>query len=257
MVLIFLNNSHGENVLLGMNYLEDRKRILQCLAWSGVIIAVLWGIHFLTWVLDIDRTLFATTPKETSGLVGILTSPLMHADFWHLLGNSGPLFVFAASMIYFYRKSALKATIGIWLATGISVWIIGNRIPIIGASGVVYGLGSYLFFSGVFRRDVRSIVIALVIAFYYGGSLVAGVFPTKEGVSWESHLFGAIAGVAMAWHYRRVDVQPRKRYRWQDEPDEDANDSNAVWNYRQNWPGANTLYIPGDEERGIRSSENP
>jgi hypothetical protein len=114
---------------------------------------------------------------------------------------------------------------------------------------VVYGLGAFLFFSGVFRWDVRSISLSLLIALVYGG-MVWGVIPGREGISWESHLFGAIAGVGMAWVFRKVDVIPPKRYHWEDEPENHPGDEHAAWNYRQNWPGAQNLYTPGDSGPG-------
>jgi membrane associated rhomboid family serine protease len=231
-----------------MNHREDRNRILESLAYAGALVAVMWLIHFVIWVFSIDKIQLANIPMHTRGLIGILTSPFVHDDIWHLIANSGPLFLFGAAMLYFYRKSAVKAAVGIWVLSGVWVWLTGHPGAHIGASGIAYGLGAFLFFSGIFRRDVRSITVALVIAFYYGG-MVWGVLPIQKGVSWESHLFGAIAGAAMAWGFRRLDVVPRKRYRWEDEPENDGNDENAPWNYRQNWPGSNNLYIPGEQNQ--------
>ncbi len=135
--------------------------------------------------------------------------------------------------------------VGIWLLTGIWVWIAAPTAAVIGASGVVYGLGAFLFFNGVFKRDRRSLMLSLVIAIFYG-SMVVGIFPGKTGVSWESHLFGALAGIAMAWGFRKKDIQPRKRYHWEDEPEQEPQDESAPWNYRQNWPGSSNYYVPGE-----------
>jgi membrane associated rhomboid family serine protease len=229
-----------------MNLREDRQKILKSLAYSGAFVATMWAVYFVMWFFSIDKVLLANIPMYPRGLVGILTSPWVHDDMVHLLSNSGPLFLFGAAMLYFYPKSVFKAAAGIWLLSGFWVWLMAHPGAHIGASGIVYGFGAFLFFSGLFKRDVRSIAVAIVIAFYYGG-MVWGVLPLKNGVSWESHLFGALAGAAMAWGYRKVDVQPRKRYAWEDEPENDPNDQNAVWNYHHNWPGSNTIYIPGDQ----------
>jgi membrane associated rhomboid family serine protease len=226
---------------------QDRKKLLGSLAIAGVVVAVMWLMHLLIWVMHIDKTELANIPRRTFGLIGILSSPFVHDDIWHLVANSGPLFMFLAATLYFYRRVALKAMLGITLLSGAWVWLFAHEGAHIGASGVVYGLGAFLFFSGVFRWDVRSISLSLLIALIYGG-MVWGVLPGKEGISWESHLFGAIAGVGMAWVFRKVDVVPRKRYQWEDEPENDPRDENAAWNYRQNWPGAQTLYTPGDSD---------
>lgn len=226
---------------------HDRSRMLSSLAYSGGLVAVLWVVHFLMWAFSIDKTAFANIPHRAIGLVGILTSPLVHDDIWHLISNSSPLFLFGAALLYFYRESAIKATIGIWLLSGICVWIAANSGAHIGASGLIYGFGAYLFFSGIFRRDTRSISISIILAFFYG-SMVWGVLPYQPGISWESHLFGALSGLGFAWLYRKRDLRPRKRYTWEDEPDHDPRDDHAPWNYRQNWPGADGYYIPGEQD---------
>lgn len=228
-----------------MNPVEDRKKILRSLAYAAVMLVLMWLAHLLIYLLEIDKSLLANIPGRTRGLHGILTSPWVHDDIAHLVGNSGPLFFFFAATLYYYPQSAIRAMVGIWLLTGLWVWIAAPTAAIIGASGIVYGLGAFLFFNGMFKRDRRSITLSLVIALFYG-SMVAGIFPGKTGISWESHLFGALAGVAMAWGFRKRDVQPRKRYRWEDEPDNDPQDATAPWNYRQNWPGSNNLIVPGE-----------
>lgn len=231
---------------------DDGKKIRSSVAMAGIMLGAMWLIHLLVWVSGIDVTLFANIPRRAEGLLGILTSPWIHDDVWHLLSNSGPLFLFATAMLYFYRRSALPAAIGIWLLSGFWVWLTAHPGAHIGASGIVYGFGAFLFFSGVFRRDPRSISVSVCIAFIYGG-MVWGILPGKSGISWESHLFGALAGIAMAWGLRRLDASRPKRYRWEDEPDHAPADENAPWNYRQNWPGSRQFHLPG----GNKHSDNP
>ncbi len=228
-----------------MDHREDQKRILQSLAYSAVLLVLMWLVHGLIYILEIDKSSLANIPGHVRGLLGVLTSPWVHDDIAHLVGNSGPLFFFFAANLYYYPSSAWKAMVGIWLLTGIWVWIAAPTAAIIGASGVVYGLGAFLFFNGVFKRDRRSLMLSLVIAIFYG-SMVVGIFPGKTGVSWESHLFGALAGIAMAWGFRKKDIQPRKRYQWEDEPEQEPQDESAPWNYRQNWPGSSNYYVPGE-----------
>ncbi len=228
---------------------QDKKKLLSSIAIASGILIAMWMIHIVMWWFDIDKTALANIPRRTVGLLGILTSPLVHDDIYHIAANSGPFLMFLAATLYFYRRAALKAAAGIWLLSGIWVWLMAHTGAHIGASGVVYGLGAFLFFSGVFRRDVMSISLSLLIALIYG-SMVWGVFPGQQGVSWESHLFGALAGVGMAWGFRKLDRTVPKRYHWEDEPEQDSNDENAAWNYRQNWPGSQHLYTPSDPDAG-------
>ena len=90
----------------------------------------------------------------------------------------------------------------------------------LGASGLVYGLVSYILVAGIIRRDRRAIAASLLVCFMYG-TLVWGVLPIESGVSWETHLAAAAIGVAMAIMLRRIDIPPRRRYTWEDEADEE------------------------------------
>lgn len=120
--------------------------------------------------------------------------------------------------IYFLQKSFLSAFVFIYLITGLLVWIFARPAYHIGASGIVYGFVSFLFFSGLFRKDNISIALSLIVTFLYGG-LVWGIIPGLEGISWESHLFGGITGLIAAYLFRKIDP-PKQKYDWEDEPDD-------------------------------------
>jgi len=157
-------------------------------------------------------------PRIPIGLLGIITAPLIHADFSHLISNTVPLIILGWIIFSFYRRVAFISFIFIYLLTGMLVWIFARQVYHIGASGIVYGYVSFLFFSGIFRRDNISITLALVITFLYGG-LVWGILPGMKGISWESHLFGGISGLIAAYMFRKIDP-PAKKYDWEDEPDD-------------------------------------
>ncbi|MFZ1281698.1 MAG: rhomboid family intramembrane serine protease, partial [Ignavibacteriaceae bacterium] len=137
--------------------------------------------------------------------------------FSHLISNTAPLIFMGLGIFYFYPKVAYKVFTIIYLGTGVLVWIFAREVYHIGASGIIYGFVSFLFFSGIFRKDNRSIALALIVILFYGG-LIWGVLPIEKGVSWESHLFGAIAGIIAAFIFRKVD--PPKKYDWEDEESE-------------------------------------
>jgi membrane associated rhomboid family serine protease len=129
------------------------------------------------------------------------------------------MFATSALIVFFYRKVAVPAFALIYFLTGLAVWGFGRPVFHIGASGVVYGLVAFVFFSGIFRRNLKSIVLALIVLMYYG-SMFLGVLPGREGISWESHLLGGIMGILIAYLYRNQledDERPR-RYTYQDDP---------------------------------------
>ena len=183
-------------------------------------VALLWLISLLNWGLDFEPELSGIRPRQWAGLPGVVFAPLVHASFAHLIANSAPLLVLGTTMLFLYPNSALRALPAVYLGTGIVVWLFGRGSVHVGASGLVYGLVSYIFVAGLLRRDRRAIAASLVVCFMYG-SLAWGVLPTQSGVSWETHLAAALIGVVLAIVLRRLDVLPPKRYVWEDEQVED------------------------------------
>ena len=183
-------------------------------------VALLWLVYLLNWGLDLEPELSGIRPRQWAGLPGIVFAPLVHASFEHLIANSPPLLVSGTAMLFLYPNSTLRVLPAIYLGPGIAVWLFGRESVHFGASGLVYGLISYILVAGLLRRDRRAIAASLVVWFMYG-SLAWGVLPTQPGVSWETHLAAALIGVAFAIALRRLDVPPPKRYGWEGEGDED------------------------------------
>jgi membrane associated rhomboid family serine protease len=182
-------------------------------------VALLWAVEFLNVLLGLELQRFGVRPRQFAGLPGLFLAPLLHGGSSHLIANSLPLLVLGTGMLYLYPNSALKVLPAIYLGPGIAVWLFGRASSVhIGASGLVYGLVSYVFVAGLMRRDRRAIAASMLVYFLYG-TLVWGVLPIKPGVSWETHLAAALIGVAMAVAFRHLDVPPRKRYDWENETD--------------------------------------
>ncbi|MDL1887428.1 rhomboid family intramembrane serine protease [Ignavibacteria bacterium CHB1] len=199
---------------------EDKNRILHAFIVTSLFIMVLWFVRVFEFVTGAQLFYFGIFPGKITGLIGIITSPVIHASFSHLISNSGGLFFSMLTTIYLYRQSAYKTISIIWVLSGIIIWIFGREAYHIGASGVVYGLMSFLFFSGIFRRDKRSIALSLVVIFLYG-SMIWGLFPVDVTISNEAHIAGAIIGLACAFGFRKLD--PPGKYEW--EPTEEVDES--------------------------------
>ena len=185
------------------------KEILKAFKVPILMVTALWIIHAIFVVFKINPSYYALVPRRINGLDGILTSPLLHSDWGHLFNNSFPLLITGSIMYYFYRKASMPAIIIIYLLTGLAVWIFGHHGYHIGASGVAYGMVSFIFWSGIFRRNLESIILALIVVLLYSGMIV-GIFPDEPGISWESHLFGALMGLLTAILFSGVDVPERK-----------------------------------------------
>jgi len=193
----------------------------------------MWIVFLLSFLFKEDFSRMGLLPRNLVGLLGIITSPLIHADFSHIFSNTIPLIILGWIIFSVYPKLSYLLFVFIYLVTGLLVWIFARQVYHIGASGVVYGFVSFLFFSGIFRRDNKSIALALVITFLYGG-LVWGMIPGLKGISWESHLFGAITGLLAAYMFRNIDP-PSKKYDWEDEPDDfDVNELEVSYDPEKN-----------------------
>jgi len=177
-------------------------------------VALLWLIPLLGWGLDLAQ--FGIRPREWGGLPGVLFAPLLHADFTHLIANSLPLVVLGTTMFHLYPKAAFQVLPAVYLGPGIIVWLFARGGVHVGASGLVYGLVSYVFVAGLIRRDRRAVAASLLVAFMYG-TLAWGVFPINPRISWETHLSAALIGVILAFAFRNRDLPPRVRYSWEGE----------------------------------------
>lgn len=175
---------------------------------------VLWLVKALEWAVALDFGFLGILPRTLSGTMGIITAPLVHGDVLHLISNTFPLLLLGVSVFYFYDRIALEVFAWIYFMSGFWVWMAARDAYHIGASGLVYGLVAFLFFSGLFRRDTKSLTISLIVIFLYGGML-QGLFPTNDRISWESHLLGALAGAFCAFFYRDVKLQAAARRRAQ------------------------------------------
>jgi membrane associated rhomboid family serine protease len=206
-----------------------RKKMFLSMVIPGILIALMWLVRITELLLESDLSDYGIYPLTVKGLAGIIFSPLIHSDFNHLFNNSLPLFFLATALFYFYSEVAVKVFLWTWFLTGLLVWLAGREAWHIGASGLVYGLASFLFFSGILRRHFRLIALSLLIVFLYG-SMVWGLFPgVYKNVSWESHMLGFFSGVVLALWFRKEGPQ-QPVYEWleEEETEDLANDGDEV-----------------------------
>jgi membrane associated rhomboid family serine protease len=189
--------------------MNEKKKLFQSLLFPAFFVIIIWLIKITEIVFDIDLVYLGLYPLKWRGLIGILTAPLIHADLRHLFDNSIPVFLLSLAIFYFYSPVAYKVFFLTWIITGILVWIGGRSSYHIGASGLIYGFASFLFFSGIIRNSINLLAISLLVVFIYGG-LVWGIFPFDYKISWESHLFGALTGFFLALVYRDYGPPPPK-----------------------------------------------
>lgn len=195
-------------------------------------VAAIWLIQLFQFITGIDLGGFGILPREAAGLRGIFFAPLLHSGWPHLLANTPPLFFLTILLFFFYRRIAIRSFLMVYLLTGITMWLFArdeitssgfsHTAVHIGASGVIYGLVAFIFWTGIFRRNLKSIILALIVLFYYG-SMFIGILPVQEdpNISWDGHLLGALAGIFTAFWFKnsRENDENRPTYSWEQEPE--------------------------------------
>ena len=179
-----------------------------------LFVLLIWTIYWFEIRFGFDFTFLGVQPLSAVGLRGIIFSPFIHGSVGHLYSNSIPLLVLSMALFYFYRKISWKILLFGGTMTGFLTWCIAEPYSVhIGASGIIYCLAGFLFFKGIWSKNFRLIALALIVVFLYG-SLVWGILPGKEGISWEGHLSGLISGIFLALVYKNYNL-PVPKYEWE------------------------------------------
>ena len=200
-----------------------KRKNLTSLKFSAIVLIIIWSVKIFEIVFDYDFTEYGVLPRKLNGLTGILFSPLIHSDVNHLLSNSLPVIILCLLIFNFYSQIAKKILIYLYFISGLWLWCIGRESFHIGASGLIYAMASFLFFSGILRKNSQLSAVALLVIFIYGG-LFWGLFPIHKNVSWEGHLTGFIAGILVSFIFRK-DGPKRRKYNWEIEEDLEVNDN--------------------------------
>ena len=162
-------------------------------------VLIIWVVFIVETFLSINFGGLGILPRTSTGLTGILTATLVHGSLNHIISNTFPVFSLGVLLYFCYPSIANRIFVQCYLLTNSMVWLLARGGSYhIGCSGLVYALAAFLIAIGIYKKDLKSLLTAIVVIVLYGG-LVGGLFPLHPGVSWESHLLGAIAGVAFAW----------------------------------------------------------
>lgn len=165
------------------------------------IVFIMWLVFSIQFFYGFDFGIFGIRPRVASGLIGVLVAPLIHGNYHHLLSNSIPLLFLGSVLYFFYERIGGTVFFRCYFFTNLLVWLLSPRDSYhIGASGLVYGITSFLIFFGLIRQDFISMFVAIVVFLIYGGAFIYGVIPADPRISWEAHLAGALVGAFTAFN---------------------------------------------------------
>ena len=178
---------------------QEQHSIVRASAVNGCLVALMWVLEAIDTVTGNSLDQFGITPRRISEIGDVFLAPWLHFGWGHLISNSVPFLVLGILIYLSGRFQYITTLVVTILASGLTVWLISPAWSnTAGASGIVFGFLSYLLVRGLFTKDWKQILIAVVVFLVYGGVL-GGVLPTAAGVSWQAHLGGAVGGVLAAW----------------------------------------------------------
>lgn len=209
---------------------KDDSLNYKAVIYAAIMVSLMWLGYLFQHIGWLEGCSGAIIPLVPAGLKGVIFSPFLHGNLEHIFGNSVPIFVLIFLLFQFYPIIAKKVFFLGWLLSGFLVWLLPpvdivtgnfNYVCIIGASGIVYVLAFFLFFSGVFRWNMKLLTISMLVALYYGG-LIWGMMPEElfstlsapSRISWQSHLSGGVIGTLMAFLFRNIGDR-KKKFIWE------------------------------------------
>ena len=156
----------------------------------------MWGLEIVDGITNVDQ--YGIQPREPDGLIGIFSAPFLHAGWDHLFSNTIPFVVMGLAIALNGAARVLAVTGIVIVVGGIGTWLVApENTNHIGASGVVFGYAAYLLVRGFYNRSPVELFMGLLVGALWGSALLSGLVP-REGISWQGHLFGGIAGVVAA-----------------------------------------------------------
>lgn len=206
------------------NKTDTPNRLLTILFFPIVFSLLIFLVFILEKGMKWNFVNAGISPRDLNSAYTIISAAFVHKDWSHLVNNLIPLTILNGFLFYFYRPVSMRIFVVLWLMSGSILWATGRESIHIGASGLVYSLASFLFFSGLIRKHIQLIAISFIVVLEYG-NIIWHIFPWKpdDNISWEGHLAGFVSGLIIAIAERKNGPQRPKKI-WEDDTDiEDEN----------------------------------
>jgi membrane associated rhomboid family serine protease len=184
--------------------MSEKRKLIHAIIFPLFFLVIMWVTYAVFHITQTNMSLLGVKPLSLGGLCGIVCSPFAHGGIKHIVSNSISFFILASLLFYFYRYISYRVFFLNWIISGTLLWLGGRDVTHIGASGIVYGLAFFIFFSGFFKREKSLKAVSFIVIIFYGG-MVWGMMPMNNNISWEGHLFGAMSGLSLAWYYRKYN----------------------------------------------------
>lgn len=204
---------------------QDRQKLLDALLWSSIFILLFIISFYGSRYMNVSLSNLGVEPRSWNGLFHMPTMLFVHASPEHLWNNVLAFFILTTTLFFFYYEIAISVFLIMWVFSPIILFVIGRENVHVGASVLIYAEFAFLFFSGIFRRNLNTKRISMAVGFVYGYT-VWYMFPIEQQVSWEGHISGFICGILLAWYFRKQGP-PEPVYRHEIEPE--LSDDDPFW----------------------------
>ena len=208
-----------------MNLPQDKQKLLDALLWSSIFILLFIISFYGSRYLNVSLSNLGVEPRTWKGILNMPTMLFVHASPEHLWNNILAFFILTTTIFFFYYEIAIPIFLIMWVFSPIILFVIGRDNVHVGASVLIYAEFAFLFFSGIFRRNLNTKRISMAVGFVYGYT-VWYMFPIEQQVSWEGHISGFICGIMLAWYFRKQGP-PEPVYRHEVEPE--LSDEDPFW----------------------------
>lgn len=208
-----------------MILIPDRTKLLDALLWSSIFILLFIISFYGSRYINVSLIDFGVEPRTLKGLLHMPTMLFVHASPEHLWNNVLAFFILTTTLFFFYYEIAIPVFLIMWVFSPVLLFVIGRDNVHVGASVLIYAEFAFLFFSGIFRRNLNMKRISMAVGFVYGYT-VWYMFPIEQQVSWEGHVSGFICGIMLAWYFRKQGPQ-EPVYRHEVEPE--LSDEDPFW----------------------------
>jgi membrane associated rhomboid family serine protease len=204
---------------------QDKQKLLDALLWSSIFILLFIISFYGSRYLNVSLSNLGVEPRTWKGILNMPTMLFVHASPEHLWNNTLAFFILTTTIFFFYYEIAIPIFLIMWVFSPIILFVIGRDNVHVGASVLIYAEFAFLFFSGIFRRNLNTKRISMAVGFVYGYT-VWYMFPIEQQVSWEGHISGFICGIMLAWYFRKQGP-PEPVYRHEVEPE--LSDEDPFW----------------------------
>ena len=179
---------------------ETASPLIQAIQLVVVVVVTMWVVEVIDGlILDGRLDQHGIVPRSWGGLDGILWAPLLHGGLGHLIANTLPFLILGAFVALEGPRRFLTVTAFIVIVGGMATWLLARSAVHVGASGLIFGYAGFLLVAGFVEKSIKGVAVAIVVGLVFGGMVLRGITPVSSYVSWESHLFGLVAGVLAAF----------------------------------------------------------